>query len=313
MTTDRIAPLVADVHLLTVIGETRSFTQAARRLSLSKASVSARIAELERAIGVPLVRRTTRSVALTDAGQRLVDDTAPAFARIGQTLAGVADLAGAPRGLLRVTAPVALGRQHLAPTLAAFCARYPEIRLDLDLSDRLVNLAQEGFDLALRHTHQPPDTHVAWELCATRTVAVASAAYLDARGRPARPGDLAGHACLGYLRDGALNWAFERGAGRGRIERVSVAVSGPLRANNSEVLRQALLAGAGIGLLPDFSVMAELTAGRLLPVLPEWRPVGVFGPKLYALRPWSPQLPRAVQCFVDHLKAVFAAGFGPPG
>src|SRR5881392_62126 len=160
----RPTPAFADLHLLTVLAETRSYTQAARRLGISKASVSSRIAELERAAGVPLVRRTTRSVGLTQAGQQLTDETRAAFERITQSFAGIRDLAGTPRGLVRVTAPVALGRQHVAPTLPAFLQRYPEIRLELDLSDRFVNLAQEGFDLAIRHTHSPPDTHVAWEL-----------------------------------------------------------------------------------------------------------------------------------------------------
>ncbi|WP_028311696.1 LysR family transcriptional regulator [Derxia gummosa] len=310
MSIDHLAPLLADIHLLTVLGETRSFTQAARRLKLSKASVSARIAELERAVGLPLVRRTTRSVALTDAGRRLAEDSAPAFARVGATLAEVIDLAGEPRGLLRVTAPVALGRQHLAPTLADFCRAHPAIQVELDLSDRLSNLAQEGFDLALRHTHAPPDTHVAWELCETRTLLVASPAYLAARGEPEAPGDLAGHACIGYLREGAMTWAFERVGADGRIERRGVTVAGPIRANNSEVLRAVVADGLAIGLLPDFSAASELAAGRLVRVLADWTPVGGFGPRLYALRPWSPQVPRAVRVFVEHLKAHFAGGFG---
>src|SRR5687768_16424280 len=140
-------PAFADLHLLTVLGETRSYTQAARRLGISKASVSGRIAELERAAGVPLVRRTTRSVGLTQAGQQLADDTRSSSERITQSFAGIRDLAGTPRGVLRVTAPVALGRQVVAPQLPAFLLKYPEIRLELDLGDRLANLPQEGFDI----------------------------------------------------------------------------------------------------------------------------------------------------------------------
>lgn len=301
----------ADLHLLTVLAQTRSYTQAARRLGISKASVSSRIAELERAAGVPLVRRTTRSVGLTQAGQQLVDETRGPFDRIVQSFAGIRDLAGAPRGLVRVTAPVALGRQHVAPTLPAFIERYPEIRLELDLTDRFVNLAQEGFDIAIRHTTAPPETHVAWELCASRSLLVASAGYLKRHGKPRHPSELAQHACLLYLRDAAAaSWTFESGGGR-RIERVVVAVHGPLKANNSEVLREAVLGGAGIGLLPDFSAAQHLGSRELVPVLPEWRPVGFFGEKIHALRPWSAHVPRAVQCFVEHLKAAFAGGFGP--
>lgn len=305
------APAFADLHLLTVLAETRSYTQAARRLGISKASASGRIAELERAAGVPLVRRTTRSVVLTQAGQQLVEDTRAPFERITQSFAGIRDLAGSPRGLVRLTAPVALGRQHLAPLLPAFLARYPEIRLELDLTDRFVNLAQEGFDLAIRHTQAPPDTHVAWALCPSRSVLVAAAGYLQRAGRPAHPNDLARHACLLYLRDGGQSWSFERAAGRSgrKAERVAVAVNGPLKANNSEVLRQAVIDGLGIGLLPDFTASGHLGAQELVQVLPQWRPLGFFGDAIYAIRPWSPQVPRAVQCLVDHLRERLAPGF----
>lgn len=308
-----MATAFSDLHLLGVLAQTRSYTQAARRLGISKASVSTRIGDLERAAGVPLVRRTTRSVGLTEAGQQLVSETQAAFERIEQSFAGVRDLAGSPRGLLRVTAPVALGRQHVAPTLPAFLCRYPEIRLELDLSDRLVNLAQEGFDLAIRHTQAPPDTHVAWELCASRSMLVASPAYLRLHGVPDHPSQLAGHQCLLYLRDGgSQSWAFVRDAARRPAEQVVVPVNGPMRANNSEVLRDAVLAGLGLGLLPDFSAAAHLDPRRLVPVLPRWRPQGFFGERVYAIRPWAPQVPRAVQCLVDHLRQGFAGGFTQP-
>lgn len=305
-------PVFSDLHLLTVLAQTRSYTQAARRLGVSKASVSMRIAELERAAGVPLVRRTTRSVGLTEAGQQLVDETQGAFTRIEQSFSGIKDLAGTPRGLVRVTAPVALGRQHIAPLLAEFLGAFPDIRLELDLTDRFVNLAQEGFDLAIRHTHAPPDTHVAWALCETRSLLVASKDYLRHHGTPAHPNDLAGHQCLLYLRDGAgQSWSFEREVGRKGAERVSVPVSGPLRANNSEVLREGVLGGLGIGLLPDFTAVGHLHDRHLVRVLPQWQPRGFFGERLYAIRPWAPRVPRAVQCFVDHLRQSLARGFLP--
>lgn len=302
-------PAFADLHLLTVLAETRSYTQAARRLGISKASVSSRIAELERNAGVPLVRRTTRSVGLTQAGQQLADETRASFERIAQSFEGIRDLAGTPRGLLRVTAPVALGRQHVAPSLPAFLQQFPEIRLELDLSDRFANLAQEGFDIAIRHTHAPPETHVAWKLCTSQSLLVASADYLRRHGKPGHPSELGQHACLPYLRDAAgQSWSFERGTGR-KAERVVVAIDGPLRANNSEVLREAVLGGLGIGLLPDFSAAGHLGPGELVHVLPQWRPLGFFGDAIHAIRPWSPQVPRAVQCFVEHLRGVFAGGF----
>ena len=311
MSSPSSTPAFADLHLLTVLSQTRSYTQAARRLGISKASVSMRIGDLERAAGLPLVRRTTRSVGLTEAGQRLVDDTQAAFAQIEQSFGNVRDQAGQPRGLVRVSAPVALGRQHIAPTLATFIQQYPEIRLELDLSDRLINLAQEGFDLAIRHSHAPPDTHVAWVLCDTGSLLVASPDYLARRGAPAHPHDLAQHDCLLYLRDTPVqSWAFGKlPAPRKAAQPVVVTVRGPLRANNSEVLREAVLGGLGIGLLPDFTAAAHVRAGQLVQVLPTWRPQGFFGERLYAIRPWAPQVPRAVQCFVSHLRATLAQGF----
>ena len=326
MSADQLAPLVADLHLLTVLAATQSFTETARRLGLSKASVSSRISDLERTAGLTLVRRTTRSVGLTEAGQQLVDELQPAFSRILDGYSSVRDLVGAPRGLVRVTAPVALGRQHLAPCVATFLRQFPEITIELDLTDRFVNLPAEGFDLAIRHTSTPPETHRAWALCATRSVLLASATYVAQRGLPGHPSDLSEHDCLLYLsqtgklgqtgRSQGATWLFEKKVGGKKLktsddpspQRVSVPIKGPLKANNSEVLRDALLAGLGIGLLPDFSVPA---GGALVEVLPDWQVQGFFGERIYALRTWSPQVPKAVQCFVAHLQANFAGGFTP--
>jgi DNA-binding transcriptional LysR family regulator len=314
MSTDQIAPLIADLHLLTVLAATRSFTETARRLGISKASVSMRITELERSAGVLLVRRTTRSVGLTEAGQKMVESMQPAFARISESYSAARDLAGAPRGLVRVTAPVALGRQHLAPAVSSFLEAFPSIQVELELTDRFVNLASEGFDLAIRHTSNPPETHVAWVLCETRSVLLASRDYLARRGTPAHPSDLAAHDGLLYLGAQSGSWTFVRTSDRRKTpERVGVTLAGRLRANNSEVLREALLAGLGIGLLPDFSLPrcpASDSAPDLVPVLPDWQVQGFFGDRIYALRPWSAQVPRAVQCLVEHLRASFAPGLG---
>ncbi|MEO7399470.1 MAG: LysR family transcriptional regulator [Polaromonas sp.] len=330
MSSDQLAPLVADLHLLTVLAATRSFTETARRLGLSKASASMRISELERSAGVLLVRRTTRSVGLTEAGQQLVNDMQPAFRRISESYTAARDLVGTPRGLIRVTAPVALGRQHLAPCVATFLRRFPDIHIELELTDRFVNLVNEGFDLAIRHTNAPPETHVAWVLCETRSSLLASAEYLARRGAPAHPSELTSHDCLVYLQGShAGNWTFarpamhkgKRQATSAELERVGVTVAGPLKANNSEVLRDALQAGLGIGLLPDFSLPPRTTdnaSAVLVPVLPDWQVQGFFGERIYALRPWSAQVPKAIDCFVDHLRQSFAGGFpgvqeSPPG
>ena len=299
-------------HWLTVLSEQGSYTAAAARLGVSKAAMSQRIAELERIAGVPLVQRTTRSVRLTEAGQRLVDQTRAAFEQISQSFAQVRDLAGAPQGLLRVTAPVALARQQIVPLLPDFLRQYPQVRIELNLSDRLSSLATEGFDLAIRHTAHPPDTHVAVALCATRSVLVASKAYLRRAGTPQQPADLAEHNCLHYPRPQERPaWTFEPQGRTGTRERVTVQVAGSLAANNSEALRDAALAGLGIALLPDFSAQAALQAGKLVEVLPGWVPVGSFADRIYAIRPYAAHVPRAVSLFVDYLRGALKSGFSP--
>ena len=306
--TRRIETLWSHVHWLSVLGTLGSFTAAAQRLGVSKAAMSQRIAELERAAGVPLVLRTTRSVRLTEAGQQLADATGSAFAQISTAFAGIKDLAATPRGRLRVTAPVALARQQIVPLLPAFLRGHPEVRIELDLSDRLVPLAQEGFDLAIRHSPAAPETHVAWTLCGTRSLLVASRAYLRRRGMPTEPADLGAHDCLHYLRPGETP-AWQLAPLDGAGQKITVPVSGCFAANNSEALREAALAGLGIALLPDFSAQAALRAGKLVPVLPAWQPLGSFGEQLYAIRPYSPYVPRAVQALVGFLREALAAGF----
>ncbi len=309
MNEQKIESLWGHLHWLTVLAQQGSFTAAADRLGVSKAAMSQRITELERVAGVPLVQRTTRSVRLTEAGQHLVDDTRASFEHIEQSFAQVRDLAGSPRGLVRLTAPVALARQQLVPVLAEFLRQYPEVRLQLDLSDRLSSLATEGYDLAIRHTASPPDTHVAWTLCETRSVLVASRAYLRRQGVPALPADLTGHNCLHYPRaHEAPAWTLQPPPHLG-TERVTVQVSGSLSANNSEALRDAAVAGLGVALLPDFTAQAALRAGKVVEVLPGWTPVGSFAGQLYALRPYAAHVPQAVSVLVKYLRDALNGGF----
>ncbi len=296
----------SDMHLLTVLAETRSFSRAAERLGISRSSASMRIAALEHTVGVPLVRRSTRQVTLTEAGQQLVDEVGPAFARISSSFHAVHDLTGAPRGRLRITAPVALGRQHISPSLGDFLLRYPEVSLELELTDRLVNLAHEGFDLAVRHARHVPDDFVVWELARSESVLVASEAYLARRGRPRHPADLAHHDFALYL-GSPRSLVFQQRSRKGKA--VHVDVRGRFTANNSEVLRDVVLAGLGVGLMPDFSLMGE-TGQRLERVLPDWNVQGYFGTHLLAIRPFSPRVPLAVHCLVEHLQGVFGGMAG---
>jgi DNA-binding transcriptional LysR family regulator len=310
METEKISALWTHLHWLSVLAQQGSYTAAAARLGVSKAAMSQRIAELERAAKVTLVQRTTRSLRLTEAGQRLVDETRASFEQIEQSFAQVRDLAEQPGGLVRVTAPVAFARQQLVPLLAEFLKNYPDVRIELDLSDRLSALTTEGFDLAIRHTARPPDTHVAWALCTTESVLVATRAYLRKQGEPQAPADLQSHNCLHYLRSqDTPAWTFESRDLQGG-ERITVPVSGNLSANNSEALREAALMGAGIALMPDFSAQAALRQGKLVRVLPDWKPVGAFAETIYAIRPYAPHVPRAVTVLVAHLREGLAGGFG---
>ncbi|MFC5696206.1 LysR family transcriptional regulator [Pseudomonas sp. GCM10022186] len=312
MNDKNIEALWAHLHWLIVLEQQGSYTAAAARLGVSKAAMSQRIVELERAVGMPLVRRTTRSMRLTEVGQRLVDDIRTPFERIAHSFAGVRDLAGVPTGLLRVTAPVALARQQLVPRLAEFSRANPEVRLELELSDRISSLSMEGFDLAIRHAATVPDTHVAWQLCNTRSLLVASRAYLRRRHAPSTPEALSEHDCLYYPRaQETPTWAFEPLDSRSGGERVTVAITGPFAANNSEALRDAAIAGLGIALLPDFSAQAALEAGKLVEVLPEWVPVGTFAERLYAVRPYASHVPLAVSTFVSFLRHAWVSGFAP--
>jgi DNA-binding transcriptional LysR family regulator len=297
-----------------MLAEQGSFTAAAARLGVSKAAMSQRIAELERAAGIILVQRTTRSVRLTEAGQRLVENTRDQYARIAASFASVREQAETPRGLVRITAPVSFARQQLAPKLPAFLRAHPEVRVQLELSDRLSSLAAEGFDLAIRHNAQAPDTHVAWQLCATHSVVVATPAYLRRHGTPQSPEDFAAHNCLFYPRsNGAMVWSFEHQTGRKTRRRamapISVPVNGQFSANNSEALRDAALDDLGIALLPDFTAQAAVRAGKLLTLLPDWRVTGAFAEQLYVLRPYTPYVPRAVDALIAYLRDSFVGGF----
>lgn len=291
------------LHWLTILAEQGSFTRAAERLDVSKAAMSQKIKELEEMAGVLLVQRTTRSVRLTSAGEKLVEELREPFARIEQSFFSVRDTAGPVRGLVRITAPVAFARQQLVPIIGEFLRDYPQVRLQLDVTDRIVSLSSEGFDLAIRHSDTLPETHVALPLCDTRTLLVASPGYLNRQGMPQSPQDLVQHNCLYYPRGvESPRWRFETAA---VSEQVQVRIQGSFATNNSESIRDAALQGLGIAMLPDFSAREALAAGSLQQVLPEWQPVEAFAARLWIVRPWAAQVPRAVTTFTHWLRARF--------
>ena len=291
------------LHWLTILAEQGSFTRAAERLDVSKAAMSQKIKELEEMADVLLVQRTTRSVRLTSAGERLVEELREPFSRIEQSFFSVRDTAGPVRGLVRMTAPVAFARQQLVPIIGEFLRDYPQVRLQLDVTDRIVSLSSEGFDLAIRHSDTLPETHVALPLCDTRTLLVASPAYLSLQGVPQSPQDLKQHNCLYYPRGiESPRWQFETTTDS---EQVQVRIQGSFATNNSESIRDAALQGLGIAMLPDFSAREALAAGTLRQVLPAWQPVEAFAARLWIVRPWAAQVPRAVTTFTQWLRARF--------
>ncbi|HEX7914079.1 MAG TPA: LysR family transcriptional regulator [Paraburkholderia sp.] len=299
------------LYWLVVLADHDSYTAAATRLGVSKAAMSQRIAELERVAGVALVQRTTRSVRFTEAGQRLVQNVREQYESIATSFEKVREMASVAQGLIRVTAPVAFSRQQLVPRMSAFLREHPGIRVQLEVSDRLSSIATEGFDLAIRHSTQAPDTHVAWKLCDTRSVVVATKGYIKRRGLPETPADLTSHDCLFYPRvAGAARWSFERKSSRKTSATpVTINVNGPFSANNSEALRDAALDDMGIALLPDFTAQASIHAGKLVEILPDWRVVNAFAGQLYVVRPYAPHVPRAVALFITYLREIFAKGF----
>ncbi|MFS2222848.1 LysR family transcriptional regulator [Pantoea sp. B65] len=292
------------LHWLTVLAEQGSFTRAAERLEVSKAAMSQKIKQLEQMAGVALVQRTTRSVRLTSAGEKLVDDLRAPFSQIAQSFYSVRDSSGPLRGLVRVTAPVAFARQQLVPHISSFLRQHPQVRVQLEVSDRLVSLTSEGYDLAIRHSNSLPETHVALPLCNTRALLVASPGYIAQHGIPQTPQALQQHQCLYYPRGVELpRWTFAHSTQAG--EQVTVSVSGPFATNNSESIRDAALDGLGIAMLPDFSAQTALDNGTLQVILPQWHAVGAFAEKLWIVRPYAAQVPRAVTGFTHWLRAAF--------
>ncbi len=289
---------LSDLAIFVQVVDRQGFSAAARSMELSKSAVSKRINRLEMQLGLRLLQRTTRAMSLTEAGRLLYERAAQGVALLDESARLAAGLVEAPRGILRVTASVTFGKLCLAPLIPAFLARYPEIELQLTLLDRFVDLVDEGYDVALRLTRKPPDPLVAKALMPVRYRLCAAAGGL--RGRPIeKPADLAGHNCLHYgLREFGNEWRFQRDG-----EEVRVRVGSNVMVNNSEVVRDLLLADMGVGLVWNYAVDRDIAAGRLLALLPEWTPVGPFGQTAYAL--WLPQahLPPKIRVFVDFLAA----------
>lgn len=291
---DLIGPMRAFVRVY----ETGSFSALARAANTTQATVSRRIAALETHLGARLFERTTRAVTPTEAGRRFYQSATAALDALAEAEAAVKRGGSEVSGTLRLACPVAFGRLHVVPRLPKLLARHRALKLDLILSDAFADLVEEGIDLALRIGEVSEAGLIARRIGETRRVTVASPAYLKARGAPAQPRDLAAHECVIYTRlaTGA-RWLF---AGpNGPIE---VEVDGRFRANNSEAVREAVLAGLGIGVVPVWLLGDEIAAKRVRVLLPDFEPKRLPISAVRASRRFEPAKTRAA---IDFLAAEF--------
>ena len=288
---DRLAAMQAFVKVV----ELGSFSAAADQLDLSKSAVSKMVRGLEDHLGARLLNRTTRRLGLTEAGGRYVEEVGRILADLAEIEAATAEQRAVPRGRLKVNAPMSFGLLHLAPLLPGLLQAYPELTVDLTLNDRVVDLIDEGFDVALRIGRLRDSSLIARKLCEVDVILVASPEYVSTAAPLQRAGDLARHHALHYaygpLRD---EWRLEVDG-----EVVDVPVRGRLRANNGEVLARAAVDGLGIALVPDFIAQPHLARGGLVRVL-----TSVSGGRLpvHALYPGNRHPLAKLTAFVDYLK-----------
>ncbi len=270
-----------------------SFTAAGAALRMPKSTVSRKVSELESRVGAQLLHRTTRKLRLTEVGRAYFEHAARAVAEAEQAEQAVTHLQSAPQGLLKVTAPVNL--TVLGPLTGEFLARYPKVRLELLCTDRRVDLVAEGFDVAVRAGHLSDSTLVARRLGTLERVVVASPAYVEARGLPRKPADLAQHDCLVFNggREGNV-WMLQSG---GRS--LQVTVSARMVVNDFELLHAAALAGTGVAMLAGHDCTADLASGRLQRVLPGWTSPGT---PVHAVYPGGRHPAPKVGAFVDFLR-----------
>ena len=280
--------------------EMRSFAAAAAELALSKATVSKAVGRLEERLGARLFNRTSRRIALTDAGRSLSERAARLLIDGEAAESEALAQSASPRGLVRLAVPMTFGVRAVAPILPEFLAKYPEVSIDLHLSDATVDLIGEGFDVGLRIGSLPDSSLVARRLCAMPRYTVASPAYLKQHGRPTHPMHLAQHRCLGYAYLSTPGvWHYTNAAG----EQAAVRTSGQMRVNNGEALLPALIAGLGIADLPEFIVGDAIAAQQVEVILKDW--TQREGAVHLVMPPGGPR-PARVEVLIDYLAKHFA-------
>ncbi len=282
--------------------ELRSFAAAATELALSKATVSKAVTRLETRLGARLFNRTSRRLALTDAGQKLAERAARLLSDGEAAEHEALAQSATPRGLVRLAVPMTFGVRTVAPLLPDFLAAYPEVSIDLHLSDATVDLIGEGFDAGLRIARLPDSSLIARRLCAMPRYTVAAPSYLARHGRPTHPMHLAQHKCFGYAYLSTPGvWHYTNASG----EQASVRPAGQLRVNNGEAVMPALLAGLGIADLPDFIVGDAVASGKVEVILKDWKqPEGA----VHLVTPPGGPRPARVEVLADFLARRLAIG-----
>ncbi|HLZ02391.1 MAG TPA: LysR family transcriptional regulator [Bradyrhizobium sp.] len=282
--------------------ELRSFAAAATELTLSKATVSKAVGRLEERLGARLFNRTSRRLALTDAGQKLAERAARLLADGEAAENEALAQSSVPRGLVRLAVPMTFGVKNVAPLLPEFLQTYPEVSIDLHLSDATVDLIGEGFDAGLRIARLPDSSLIARRLCGMPRYTVAAPSYLRQYGRPTHPMQLAQHRCFGYAYLSTPNvWHYTNAAG----EQAAVRPGGPLRVNNGEAVMPVLLAGLGIADLPEFIVGEAIAAGEVEVILKGWKqPEGA----VHLVTPPGGPRPARVEVLAEYLASKFAKG-----
>lgn len=281
--------------MFVAVMETGSFTAAAERLGTSSGQASKLVSRLESELGARLLSRTTRAVSPTEVGQAYFDRLRPLLDEFDNLDAAIRDTSRTPRGRLRLTAPLTFGTVEIAPALNLFASRFPEIELDVSFSDRVVNLVDEGFDLAVRVGHPTDSSMIARKLCDVRIVVIGSPAYLEKHGEPETPAELSRFDCIidTNFRDPG-RWPFRDAGGAP----ASVHVGGRIRYSNAEACLKAAEAGLGLACVPSFIAGEAVRTGRMLRVLRafETAPYAV-----HALYPHSRHLAAKVRVLVDFL------------
>ncbi|HEX6141231.1 MAG TPA: LysR family transcriptional regulator [Geminicoccaceae bacterium] len=279
-----------------------SFSAAGRRLGMAPSSVARGIGTLEDALGTRLLNRTTRKLSLTEAGRIYHEHSRRILGEIEEAKLSVASLEAAPRGLLRLSVPVVFGRLHVVPALPDFLDAFPDVRIDLGMTDSYVDLVEEGIDVAVRIGVLQDSSLVARKLAPTRRILCASPAYFQRHGRPGTPEDLRRHNCLFYKFSGGRPvWRFRDASGEHAIE-----IDGALRTNNADALHTAALAGVGIVVLPLFMVGPDIRRGALEPIFPsvEFAMLSLDS-DIWAVHPYGRRLSPKVRAFVDFLSQRF--------